>query len=474
VEITYTNGSKQVRPGSGNTGTFQGTSTNATRDISSVAVTMTKQVQGSYPPSSQVTLTGAAPTSSTMPQIYVTYRADRKSVYITSTKDLSNVVLEFCDGIHYKFDGLTGKTGTFAGIGSNSGKTIKTVWVKSGSNFSNDGPGYGERFNNPTVNNDCQLVPPPTTTQEVTLTFDDTNANVMAMFGLNSINYPYSGSWNAIVNHGRNNANYINQGYREMYGGMTVINYILSTQSGGWQTPDLWKTRHYPFHAIKQGHELFCQILSQMDLGDELGMVSYDTNHRIETILNKPNPLIPYVNISSDPITSDYTAVNNLMKYRQANEYSSATNMGGGMKTALWLLDNHKRVGSRPTMLLMTDGNSNTIDPGTDTSLPPGWNWHTLLDYDGDGVRDYFTTDPQKHYVLKMAKEAVDKGYTIHTMSVGSDADRQLMKAVAHIGKGHWVDVPGGTTVEEIEQDLRDAFHKIATFVPPAKLVRPD
>lgn len=471
VVLAYTDGSQQVLAGNAMVQTFQGTGSNASKDIASVSVTTTRTIPGTPPTPSAVTLTGAAPTSSRKPQIYVTFHESRKSVFVQSSKDLSNVVLEFCDGVTYKFDGLTAKTGTFQGIGGNANKKIMTVWVKSGSNASGDGPGYGERFDNPTAGTDCGTTPPPPTYEDVTVTCHDTNANVMAMFGLQSISYPYSGSWDSVINHGRTSSRYVAQGYREMYGGITLVDYILSTKSGGWQTPDLWRTRHYPFHAIKQGHELFCDVLQTLQLGDEVGMVSYDSSHRVEMVLNKTNPLIPQVNITSNPITVDYEAVVSLMKYRQANEYSSSTNMGGGMKDGMWLLDNHKRDGARPTILLMTDGNTNTIDAGTDTSLPPDWDWDTMLDYDSDGSADYYTTSTHKHYILKLAVEALQKGYTIHTMSVGSDADRDFMEAVAYIGKGHWVDVPGGVTVDEMEDQLRAAFQEIATFVPPAKLV---
>jgi Flp pilus assembly protein TadG len=71
------------------------------------------------------------------------------SVYVTSTKDLSNVVLEFADGVHQKFEGLHGYTATFEGTGENAGKEIVRVWIKSGCNSSGEGPGYGERINNP-------------------------------------------------------------------------------------------------------------------------------------------------------------------------------------------------------------------------------------------------------------------------------------------------------------------------------------
>lgn len=70
------------------------------------------------------------------------------SVYVTSTKDLSNVVLEFADGAHQKFQGLHGFTGTFQGTGENEGKQVVGVWIKSGCNNSSGGPGYGERIDN--------------------------------------------------------------------------------------------------------------------------------------------------------------------------------------------------------------------------------------------------------------------------------------------------------------------------------------
>jgi hypothetical protein len=70
------------------------------------------------------------------------------AVYVTSSKDLSNVVLEFADGQRQKFDGLTGYTGTFQGTGDNAGKEVVCVWIKSGCNSSSEGPGYGERIDN--------------------------------------------------------------------------------------------------------------------------------------------------------------------------------------------------------------------------------------------------------------------------------------------------------------------------------------
>lgn len=475
VNLAFDNGLAQTHAGTGSSsGTFQGTGPwFSGRDITAVEVTFLPGGEGV-----PVTITGAEPTRRCEPQIEVTFSGDGKSIEVSADKDLSNVVLEFENGHHYKFDGLNGLTGTFSGTGAYSGMTIKTAWIKSGCNNSSDGPGYGDRFDAPSGIG-----------EPITLFFDDSYETVKAAFGLNEIPYPFPGhisyrgqtGWNAYIEYTRhpagNNANsnnnhpLVTRGYREMYGGLTMMNYFLHRQAGHERTPEFWKVRHYPFHAIKEGHELLCNFLYGLEFGDHLGMVSYDTSHRPEMILNEADPDIPFVDISGQPITDDYAAINNLMKYKQAGHYSYATNMGGGLKDGIWLLDHHSRAGARPTILLMTDGNTNTISPGEDTSLPPGWDWDELFDYNGDGIRNYDTGSTQKQYVLRLAKEAVDKGYTIHTMSVGADADFELMEAIAHLGSGHWINVPGGSSVADMEADVLAAFHKIATFVPPAKLM---
>jgi hypothetical protein len=76
----------------------------------------------------------------------ITVVFDGASVEVESSKDISNIVLEFCDGTTQRFVGLSGLTGSFSGTGENSGKILKGVWVKSGDNKSGDGPGYGEYF----------------------------------------------------------------------------------------------------------------------------------------------------------------------------------------------------------------------------------------------------------------------------------------------------------------------------------------
>ena len=104
-------------------------------------------------------------------------------------------------------------------------------------------------------------------------------------------------------------------------------------------------------------------------------------------------------------------------------------------------------------------------------SLPSGWNWDELTDYDGDGSSDYTTSDPHKLYAIGKAKEAVDLGMKVHTMCVGANADRDMMTAIAFIGGGLFIDIPGGSSVSQMEAEVLDAFREIAAKVPAPKLV---
>lgn len=94
-----------------------------------------------------------------------------------------------------------------------------------------------------------------------------------------------------------------------------------------------------------------------------------------------------------------------------------------------------------------------------------------MADYNGDGVADFTTSNSYATNVLKYVKQAVDKGYAVHAISVGADADRDLLKAIAWIGNGYAIDVPGGLSVSDMEDQVREAFSKIASAVPPARLV---
>lgn len=394
-----------------------------------------------YTPS-WVTIPSATWGSSTL-----TVRWQDSSVYVWCASNMQRVRLYYEGGGSQTFTNST-QSGTWQGTGSYSGKQVTKCEIRRGSS-----------------------------TWE---TFDFYNdSHISRGLGLTSVPYPWpSGSWSNYFKMCRNKSGSYYEakldtfGYRRKFGTMTFLHYVLRYEPSYAETPDLWKTRHYPFHSVKEGQKLLCDFLEELSFNDYVGLVSYDTSHRVEQTLSGTG--MPAVDITAEPVTNNYQAIRDLIHYKQAAHYYYATNIGGGLKSAKQLLDQYGRAEARPTVLLMTDGNSNTIDSGEDTSLPANWDWDELFDYDHDGIADYSTTDTQKRYVLKKAKECVDAGYTIHTMSVGADADRNLMEAIAYLGRGIYLDIPGGTSVSEMEQEVKEAFNRIASFVPPATLLDPD
>lgn len=376
-------------------------------------------------------------------------RWEDTSVFVQCANNLTRVRLTFDNGATQTFSPTTGQQArSWAGTGSNANRPITKCECRRGS-----------------------------TTWE---TFDFyNNSHISRGLGLTSVTYPWpSGSWSNFFTMCRNKSGsyyepkLVDFGYNRKFGIMTFMHYVLRYEPAYSRTPDLWQTRHYPFHSVKEGQKLLCDFLEELSFNDYVGLVSYDSFHRIEQTMSGSG--MPTVDISSKPVTNDYQSIRDLINYKQCGHYAYSTNIGGGLKSAKSLLDTHGRAEARPTILLMTDGNSNTIDSGESTSLPGSWNWDYLFDYDGDGSADYSTSDSQKRYVLKKAKECVDAGYTIHTMVVGDDGDRDLMEAVAHLGRGIFIDVPSGSSVSQMEEDVREAFNRIASFVPPATLLSTD
>jgi hypothetical protein len=77
-------------------------------------------------------------------QIRVEFRGAQ--VRVESSRDVSNVVLEYSGGGRQKFEDLAGRVVELKGTGPHAGKTVVRAWVKSGANLSGDGPGYGQKF----------------------------------------------------------------------------------------------------------------------------------------------------------------------------------------------------------------------------------------------------------------------------------------------------------------------------------------
>jgi Flp pilus assembly protein TadG len=263
--------------------------------------------------------------------------------------------------------------------------------------------------------------------------------------------------------------------YRNRYGFRTLMDYFQERRFDWYNSEDLWRTPHYPFHAVKNGATLFLDFLNELDFGDEVGLVGYGQWAVTQTEFSDGEVDI---DISADPITVDYPTIDTIQRRHQAGEYAGWTAMGDGILHGRELLvgedsnpddEGYARPGARPTMFVMTDGQTNQKPSGW--SLPSNFHWSDWTDFNGDGSADYSTSDTNKQYAFWEATESIKKGITIHTMAVGEGADRPLMEAIAAAGGGVFISVPGGTSISEMEDQVLDAFAAIASKVPPPKLV---
>jgi len=354
-----------------------------------------------------LTVWGQPPTAGNQPQITVEYR--HKSVYVTSTKDLSNVVLRYSNGNEQKFEGLSGKTAVFAGTGGNSNKPIYKVWVKSGANASGEGPGYGEPFD---------FHP------------DIINSKIKAAFNLNSTPYPgESGSWDSYINYCKSsNQTNADVGYRYKFGVINLMNYWLEKKESASQTSFLYQVSAQPITAVKNAVDVFTVFIEEGGDKDRIGFSAYNSANS------------GYAKLESG-LTHDFALIKDLVRARQAGHYHSYTNIGAGMQVAREEIEANARSGAFKMMVVLTDGKANWVNGG----------------YDQEGARAY---------VLSEAQKAADAKIPIVAISLGADADSALMQQIADITKGEHFNIPGGQTVEEYEDNLRAVFKKIADKRP--------
>jgi Flp pilus assembly protein TadG len=273
--------------------------------------------------------------------------------------------------------------------------------------------------------------------------------------------------WDGYINYVKG----LSGSYNKKYGYRTLLSYLQQHRYDTSKSEDLWRTPHYPYHAVKGGNTLFLEFLEDLGFGDEVGLVAYGEWAVQQKTHNDGEVSI---DISANPITPDYETINTMQLRHQAGEYNGWTAMGDGIKKAHELLlgtagsEGHCRVGAQPTILVMTDGMTNQRPAGW--VLPSGFKWSDWTDYDGNGTANYSTTDKYKQYAFVEATKAIKRGVVIHTLGVGNDADRNLMKAIAFASGGVFINVPG-EGVEYMEAGLLQAFAQIAGKVPPAKLV---
>ncbi|QDU61309.1 von Willebrand factor type A domain protein [Planctomycetes bacterium Pan216] len=272
--------------------------------------------------------------------------------------------------------------------------------------------------------------------------------------------------WRNYIKWSRSDGSTNNAGYRNKYGTRTLMNYMLSSQPRHDQSEGIWNAPAYPFHAMKEGVTLFLDFLDDLDFGDYVGIVSYAENDaRVESKIS-----------GEEVITDDYDALDAIQVERQAAYYSNFTGIGDGIRRARLLLEAKQRYGSRPVIMVLTDGQANrkgeNEDGETFSSDDVWWNWREVTQgYNEDNPSSYYSTgDENRQYAMYEAMICVSKGITVHTMSVGAFADRNFMDALAFMGGGIHISVAGGASIASMEAEMLEAFRQVAANVPPGQL----
>ena len=343
---------------------------------------------------------------------HCTVRYQNTAVYVTSTLNLTTVKLEYSTGNQQSFTPGNVTTGTFQGSGTNAGKQVRKVWIKSGTNTSLGT--NGEYFD---------------------FTSANINTTLKNALGLNNVTYPYAngGNWDGYINYATSSSNDNNSaGYRYKFGGMNLMEYWLTSYGAYSQVPDLWKTRAEPVYALKDATGSFMSYIAEVDTSDRVALVIYDANDG--------NAIL------ESNFTTDLTSISNIVSHRQAGHYTAYTNIGAGLQKGRQTMETYGRANASKLIVLMTDGLAN---------------WHNGQ-YDLAGAAAMITSEASLC--------AADK-FKVTTIALGIDADTTTMGNVANTTGGKAYVVPGGSTHQAMHTQLNAAFEEIAK-ARPLKIVK--
>ncbi|MEM0982677.1 MAG: VWA domain-containing protein [Planctomycetota bacterium] len=265
-----------------------------------------------------------------------------------------------------------------------------------------------------------------------TLTFETQRFNtenedwVLRQLQLDDLPYPHpSGSWRDYVRYVMYDNEVRRAGFQYHYGGPTLLNYWMQRQRESWKTPGLHVTSQQPLTAVKNAVDVFLDLLREEDTDDQVALAVYTADTESRGLLESG-------------LTDNYQLISSLTRARQAAHYDAFTNIAAGMSTGLAELEANARTGAHRTMILLTDGQANRPnDNATATAA-----------------------------AIDQAYEAAALNIPILTISLGLNAQTELMQEIADITGGIHFNIPGGRSVAEYEDGLREVFRLIAADRP--------
>lgn len=219
-----------------------------------------------------------------------------------------------------------------------------------------------------------------------------------------------------------------NSAFRYRYGLKTFTNFLLENRPRANQT-QLWGTPEQPLQAVKDAVQTMINVIEALDSMDHISLEVFAQTSRHEVNLTDNLQLVP-------------TRLN----ARQAAHYDSVTNIAGGMNQAIIeLTSSRARSAAKKVMVLMSDGKPNVDSNG---------------DYAGEDSPIVI------QWCYDVAQIAANAGIQIYTVSVGGDADPELMAQIAQITGGQHFHAEG--TPEEYRDQLEMIFRTLGGRRPVA------
>ncbi len=207
------------------------------------------------------------------------------------------------------------------------------------------------------------------------------------------------------------------------------VNYHKSEGLGGAPTQ--------PMGAVADASKELLNLIDGIESQDFVGMASYATSAYGPS--DKPDHM--------SWLTDDLSSLNNKIDKLYPGIWTSSTNIADGIEKGREVLFNSSeaRNNAKKVMILLTDGIANQSRSGS--SLSPA---DDAIEAATEAAENYNPT-----FLLPIQ---------IHTVSVGANADKDLMEEIATIGHGNSFHAEG--TIEEYEDQLKSIFKELGTKRP--------
>jgi Mg-chelatase subunit ChlD len=238
-----------------------------------------------------------------------------------------------------------------------------------------------------------------------------------------SIPYPYPPrTWGNYFDYVQ--ANTIPSDYRYQYGYLTWMDYLQANQYIYSQNNvPLYATPEQPITAVKDALTVFLDYMNQKQTNDRVALASYTYTDGLGHI--------------EQALTDDYGLIENASRRLHAGYYFNYTNIGGGLRAAINELQNNGRASALRLIVLLSDGQAN---------------WY----------RNRYDLNGAEQDALEQADEAAELKFPVVTISLGADADLDLMQEIADRTHGTHFIIPAGNDVSDYKEDLFGIFRAIA------------